>query len=170
MRIIVLGVLFVMLSITSLVYGQPSKGGDFIINEQQIGIYFSNGERRFLTSGVYDVNRDKTILLEKCDSVYTEQFEVMDSNARTFLCAVKLKYCLEKDGLAKICNELEWIETIQRYKKRFIIPEIKGIVREKMFLINYDSSKLDSLIIQKLSNELLSIIKVDDIQIEIMKE
>ncbi|MCF8369673.1 MAG: hypothetical protein K9G76_11590 [Bacteroidales bacterium] len=145
MRLIAINVILILLSSSLISCGQNSqKQNEIKLNDNELGLIISKRKRYVLESGEHKLEEEsKLIRFKKVDSLMVPEFEIIDFNAKNLYCQVQITYSLTPKHIEKIADFLEWVESIESYKKYLIIPEIRSEIRSSTE--NYKAIELEKV-------------------------
>lgn len=149
----VIYILFLLLFPTTISCGQSLNNQIYLtIEDDELGLVFYKEKRIVLDSGEHKINKDSEVFLfRKTDSLTTKEFDILDINAKSLYCQIKVKYLLTTKHIENIADLLKWTHNIKQYQELVIIPQIMSEIRtisenyEAKILKNEDSHYLNEI-------------------------
>ncbi len=133
-RLIILVLNLLIFSSSCLTDNKVKKNYDSSLKRDTITVWFYNDSFVFIDS-VSDSNKQKTIIkFSTSNIVQIDTIQIIDSLAQEVHCTSKIKYTISEKNIQNIITKLEWVETIENYKRRLLIPIFRDVVRNRALL------------------------------------
>jgi len=167
-------ILILILTSTLISCGPTSKNQTNItIGDCEFGLVYTNHNRFVLTTGKHSIEKEsKLILFNTIDSLTMEEFDILDSHARSLYCQVRVKYSITSNHLENMADLLKYPHSVESYKILLLAQEIKSEAREitgkfEANELKNDEYKASAQIDDKISERLKQYIHITSLEIKI---